>query len=446
MHMKLINILEAAAIVMVSQLSYTATIIPEEMQTARQWVASKFEGISNPGLEVVMNYDSVEKNSRFGKPMQVGGKEYTRGLYCHAPSKIIVHLPSPGRKFTAVVGLDANAGGGSVVFSVSVSGKEAFKSDLMKQGMSKNVEIDLADAKDFILEVSDGGDGINCDQSDWADAKVTLSDGKTLWLADLPLVGGAINSDPAEPFFSFIYEGKPSSELLKTWKMERGSKKLDANRIERTLKWTDPGTGLVVSCVGVEYTDFPTVEWTLYFKNNGTKDTPILENIQAFDQRFQHGRIFSDYTLHHFAGSMTTRGDYAPMHTQFTQKFDRKIGAGGGLPMSTDMAYFNLEMPTEQGLIIAVGWPGQWSSQWSATESTGLHVTAGQELTHLKLLPGEEIRTPLMALQFWSGGDWIRAQNIWRRWMLAHNTPKPNGKLPELEIFGFSGHHTNEMC
>ena len=85
--------------------------------------------------------------------------------------------------------------------------------------------------------------------------------------------------------------------------------------------------------------------------------------------------------------------------------------------------------------IIVVGWPGQWSSLWSRDEGTGLHVQAGQELTHFKLLPGEEVRSPLIVLQFYSG-DWIRAQNIWRRWMLAHNVPKPNGKQPEPELFG----------
>ena len=58
-----------------------------------------------------------------------------------------------------------------------------------------------------------------------------------------------------------------------------------------------------------------------------------------------------------------------------------------------------------------------------------MRIRAGQELTHFKLLPGEEVRTPLMVLQFWKG-DRIRAQNVWRRWMLAHNLPRPGGKLP----------------
>jgi hypothetical protein len=25
---------------------------------------------------------------------------------------------------------------------------------------------------------------------------------------------------------------------------------------------------------------------------------------------------------------------------------------------------------------------------------------------------------------FWQGGDTVRAQNLWRRWMIAHNLPR----------------------
>ena len=52
----------------------------------------------------------------------------------------------------------------------------------------------------------------------------------------------------------------------------------DDQRTEHTLTWTDPKTGLEVRCVGIEYRDFPAVEWVLYVKNTGNKDTPILEN------------------------------------------------------------------------------------------------------------------------------------------------------------------------
>ena len=116
----------------------------------------------------------------------------------------------------------------------------------------------------------------------------------------------------------------------------------------------------------------------------------------------------------------------------------------GGWPSSNNWPYYNLQWAGE-GLIIVVGWPGQWVSNFSRDKGDGLHITAGQETTHFKLLPGEEVRSPLMALQFWKGGDWIRAQNIWRRWLIAHNMPRPGGKLPPPLLSAGSSGQFNEM-
>jgi alpha-galactosidase len=80
--------------------------------------------------------------------------------------------------------------------------------------------------------------------------------------------------------------------------------------------------------------------------------------------------------------------------------------------------------------MLAIGWPGQWAASFSRDEKTALRITAGQELTHLSLKPGEEIRSPLTALLFWQGDDVVPAQNLWRRWFMTHNIPKIDGKPP----------------
>ena len=80
------------------------------------------------------------------------------------------------------------------------------------------------------------------------------------------------------------------------------------------------------------------------------------------------------------------------------------------------------------GVILAVGWPGQWSSSFARDSGRGLRIQAGQQLTHLVLKPGEEIRTPLIAMLFWRGTDVVRSQNLWRRWYIAHNMPRVDGQ------------------
>ena len=136
-------------------------------------------------------------------------------------------------------------------------------------------------------------------------------DGTEAYLDELPTIGNETTFSTCLPF-SFVYDGKPSAEFLKSWKKTETTEQLDANRVRRTLVFTDPNTGLQVTCTATEFTDFPTCEWTLLFKNTGTGDTPIIENIQAADLAVS-GPKGTDFLLHHSCGAKSTAMDYAPM-------------------------------------------------------------------------------------------------------------------------------------
>src|SRR5262249_41767826 len=67
-------------------------------------------------------------------------------------------------------------------------------------------------------------------------------------------------------------------------------------------------------------------------------------------------------------------------------------------------------------------------------------------LFNAPLKPGEEIRSPLIAMVFWRGTDLIRAQHLWRGWMVSHNLPRTgDGKLPPTHIVACSSHRVEEM-
>jgi alpha-galactosidase len=228
--------------------------------------------------------------------------------------------------------------------------------------------------------------------------------------------------------FSFTYDGKPSADLLKTWKVQRESKKLDDARTEHTATYTDPTTGLAVTCRAVEYSDFPSVEWTLHFKNTGTADTPILADIKALDAAFLRSAD-GEFTLHGNKGDFCAPDSYEPFAETLGPGATKQFAPAGGRPTNGQYPYWNIAM-ADDGLIVVLGWPGQWSAKFERDADKTLRVRAGQELTHFKLHPGEEARSPLVALQYYQG-DWTRGQNIWRRWMIAHNIPRPGGKLPQ---------------
>jgi len=243
------------------------------------------------------------------------------------------------------------------------------------------------------------------------------------------------------PPFSFIYDGRFSGDFLKNWTFEQSSRALDDRRTERALNYTDPASGLNVRVVAVEYQDFPVVEWTIYFKNEGSSDTPIIENIRALDLKVTRRDLVkgseaspssANPLLHYNIGSPTRSDDYRPLVAELTPNSVKRVATSGGRPCNDHMPFFNLEW-AGCGLIIAVGWPGQWAAEFSRKGSDEVRVCAGQEVTHFRLHPGEEVRSPLIAVQFYEG-DWIRGQNIWRRWIIADNMPRPAGKLPSPQI------------
>src|SRR5262249_49269408 len=113
---------------------------------------------------------------------------------------------------------------------------------------------------------------------------------------------------------SFIYDRQRSQQLLPSWQRSEAHKELDKNRTQYTITYSDPRTKLEVRCEVIAYSNFPTIEWTAYFKNKGDKATPILDEIQALDTRFECS-AGKDFLLHHHYGSHANRADYAPRET-----------------------------------------------------------------------------------------------------------------------------------
>lgn len=419
----------------------------EELAQRDQWLAAKFQGIqpeipAQPGLIVMVNgYGSVQQNARDGQPLRIADQQFKGGIFCHANSTIVVRLPGPAKSFSAQVGIDTNGqyGGGSIIFIVKGGDKELYRSKVMQRGEpAQSVVVDLNGTAEFTLIVNDSGDNINSDQASWAHAKVTLADGKEIWLGDMPIIDTPRVPYNSEVPFSFIYGGQSSRELMKDWKLNREIKKLDAFQTQYTLIYTDLQTGLVVQCVGVAFADFPTVEWTIYLKNTSTKDSPLIENLQALDTNFTCGSK-EQFVLHHNRGDDCTVNSYAVLQTDLTPGTVNKFASVNGRPTNFEWPYYNLNAAGD-GIMIAIGWPGQWASQFIRDEALSLRVLGGQELTHFKLLPGEEVRTPLIALLFYQG-EWIRGQNLWRKWMFAHNYPRPGGKTIEPILSLCSGLH-----
>lgn len=226
--------------------------------------------------------------------------------------------------------------------------------------------------------------------------------------------------------FSFVYGGRPSKALVGNWKRSVEERTGDA-AIRRTLTLDDPETKLRVEAAFTVYLDTPGVEWTLHFTNRGDKALPIIEQVYAVDAAIARTNPHESVVLHRLNGSPCLADDWLP--------FDQRLDAGGRIDVAATAGrssnvcpFFNLQWP-DGGVITAIGWSGQWESSIERRKDGAIQVRAGMQNTHLKLLPGETIRSPRILQIYWFGKDPWRGYNQFRRLMFAHIMPNVQGRL-----------------
>ena len=235
---------------------------------------------------------------------------------------------------------------------------------------------------------------------------------------------------PSNVPFSFRYGRKPSAKLLHKWRFVPPTSGTSETPgvTEQQYVYADPHNRLEITAVVRTFAGFPGVaDWVVRFHNTGHKDTGILQDILPLDLSFVPSSAGA--VVHHARGSTAVAADFEPL--------DESLAAGGSVHLhSTDgrsssgdtLPFFNLQSG-HGGLIGAIGWSGDWKADLSsAADGSVVRVTAGMQRTHLRLHPGEEIRTPRIVLMAWSGNDWQEAQNAWRRLLFAHYTPQQDGK------------------
>jgi alpha-galactosidase len=367
--------------------------------------------------------DTKLRRCSAGGPLRLGEKQYEHGVGVNSLSVLRVVLARPASRFVAEVGMDRNAAGNpaSSAFHVVFGGKDVFATKVLRpQDPMQMIDVSLGNAREFDLIVDEGGDGRSWDQGDWADAKVILEDGTEIWLDELP---GYRQSDVGVPF-SFVYGGRHSSEFLAKWKRELTQEKIDANRQRRILTLTDPETGLEVRAEATVYLDTPCVEWTLYLTNKGDKDTPIIERLRAVDVSAKHG---GEAVLHRLTGSPCRVDDWLPLTDALPDGKRIEFATVGGRSSTGACPFFNLQWPGG-GVITAVGWSGQWDAAVERMPGDLLRIQAGMQNMHLKLHPGETIRSPRIMQLYWTGDDPWRGYNAFRRVMFEHIVPRIDGK------------------
>jgi alpha-galactosidase len=126
-----------------------------------------------------------------GHPLSIGGQVFTNGLGTHATSEFIIDVGGRAVSFSARVGIDDEVGNGrgSVVFkALGDTNQVLWESKELHGGDAPEAaNVNLAGVKQLTLVV-DGGDSIDFDHADWADANLVMTRGR-------PSVTSAVKED-----------------------------------------------------------------------------------------------------------------------------------------------------------------------------------------------------------------------------------------------------------
>lgn len=402
-------------------------VLPDEMQDARHWLddmLTAVTAVAAPGsaraelVSVSQGWGSLESGMSVAKsPLCLAGRTFACGLGTHADSEIVVRLPAAARRLTGLCGIndspETRQNSKPLVFSVEVEGHEVWRSAPQSVADAPaQVDVRLSGCREFTLRVRGP---IHYAHADWVNMEVQLANGRK----------AVLGTSKAAPGFSFLYGGKASADLLPQWSLKKQRLPEKDGVIVHRLTRTDPKTGLALTCEIKEYTRFPIVEWGVRLRNTAKCPTPILEAIRSLDMKANLGPF--PY-LHHWTGDYCSPDGYEPFRVSLAHGEEYRFAPMGGRPTNRALPYYDLECPaTNRGMIVAVGWSGQWAACFRGLDGHAVQITAGQEVTHFSLLPGEEARTPVSLLMFYRG-DRARSRNLWRRWYLEHNLPRPNGQ------------------
>ena len=251
-------------------------------------------------------------------------------------------------------------------------------------------------------------------------------------LQDMAMLCEAVLSGGDVPF-SFRLDGASSCDFLKTWQRSATCAVGGDDVSVHTVVYRDPATGLECVVEFSTYPDSPAVEWVLQFRNGGTMDTPILSEVNALDMTLDLPEK-SQPRLYSSKGTWGQIDDFALQEQPLTDGGKIELVSCGS---RSHLPFFNLDL-TGRGVISAIGWTGNWTCAFERpAQKTQAVMRGGMPKTHLRLHPGEAIRTPRVLVLFWQG-ERGPAHNLLRRHLIAHHLPRVDGRLVEAPVCNVS--------
>jgi len=93
--------------------------------------------------------------------------------------------------------------------------------------------------------------------------------------------------------------------------------------------------------------------------------------------------------------------DYQPSNA-VDAGLEKRISTCGRRPTDSNLPYFNVQKAPDEGMIVVLSWPGNGRRSSRETRKT-TSALPGAGADALQTLAREEVRSPMIVLQFWKG-------------------------------------------
>ncbi len=236
------------------------------------------------------------------------------------------------------------------------------------------------------------------------------------------------------PPFSFVYDSRSSNDFIQSW--DHSFTRLasdEPNVIKYRIVYESKQCGLRVECDVDGYTDFDAAKWLLHFTNIGSGNSKSLKEVKAIDLDLKYAES-GQFKLHFAEGNHISKADFHPRTRVMNIGENYQISPEGGRSSEESFPFFNIESPANQGVMFSIGWTGTWVVDFVKKDNKTFSVKSGMKRFDSYLKTGESIRTPSVSLLFWNGKDRMIGHNKFRRFVLAHQSRKINGKFAEYPL------------
>ena len=181
----------------------------------------------------------------------------------------------------------------------------------------------------------------------------------------------------------------------------------------------------------VDYLQHNAVEWQVSLNPAANGQARRVDDIRSADFEISF-RDTDQLQLHWSKGSHAQASDFQPHAQSLSMNEPIILESIGGRSSDGVMPYFNLST-NGGGVVVAIGWSGDWRVTFSRNDAGRVRVTAG--LKHSAILANHHaaLRLPSILIMSYRG-DWLAGQNQFRDLMLQHFTPTNHSPMELMPV------------